>query len=300
MCGRVDIAILGKPYERRFYYINYLLNVPNVSLRYISDISEAKNYSALILLDKIESDLLIELLEEKDIKVLLEVPFASSFEEEIDLLKRMRKLNGEVFLPLLSRHHPILVRFRAISQRKVLGEVFSIYITLNLSNDSLREEPPLKSSPLFFSGKTLHQLINIIDYLLWLHTDSISQIDVWIGNRTKEREYLIVDARLGNTLLTILSYTYENSSSSHKGWIKIEAIGFEKMLIWGGYEQSLILEGDSTLNCIPWSLDPNEIIAKHFHEIIKGKSQYNLEDTFKSYEETLKYLQSNKIRKCVR
>ncbi|MEM4006742.1 MAG: hypothetical protein QXT92_03665 [Nitrososphaerota archaeon] len=301
MCAKVDIAILGKPYCRHeLHYIAYLLSMPNVSLKYISDISEAKNYSALILLEKIEGDLLIELLEEKDIKVLLEIPFANSFEEEVELLRRIRELDCEVFLPLLSRHHPTLVRFKAILQRKVLGEVFSIYITLNFSNEYLREEPSLKSSSLFSSGKILHQLVNTIDYVLWLDKDGDSQIDVWTVGKTKEREFLIVDAKLGNTLLTILSYACENSSSSHKGCIKMEAVGFEKMLVWSGYEQSLILEGDSTLDYIHWSTDPNEIIAKHFLEIIKGKSQYNLKDVFKSYEETLKFLQSNKIRKSVR
>ncbi|MEM2703328.1 MAG: hypothetical protein QXR45_09220 [Candidatus Bathyarchaeia archaeon] len=296
MSNKINIAILGKTLGQELGYINYLQSMSNISLKYISTISEARSYPALILLEKTSSDQLIKLLEERDIKMLIAVPFADSFEEEVELLSEIRRLNAKVFIPLMSRHHPALVRFRSLLQRKLLGDVFSIFMKFNFNYNYLREEPPLVSSSITFSGKLLHQLVNIIDYLLWLQLGNISQIDVWAIDKTRGREILIVDAKLDNTLLTFLSYTHKGLSSSCKSFIRIEAAGLERMLVWSGYEQSLIVEDNSTSHYEYWGIDPGEIIARHFFEIIKGKSQFELKEIFKSYEETLKYLKSGRLK----
>ncbi|MCS7134847.1 MAG: hypothetical protein NZ893_00180 [Candidatus Aenigmarchaeota archaeon] len=301
MCADINVAILGKPSERESYYLKHLLKMPNISLKYISSLLEAKSFPALILLEKPPTDLLIRLLEDNDIKVLIETPFAEFFEKEIELLNEIKRLNAEVFIPLVSRHHPILVRFRALLNRKMLGDVFSIYMTLNFDVNHLRQEPPLETSSITLSSRVLHQLINIIDYLLWLNKGDISQINIWVNSRSKEKEVLVVDAKLHNTLLTLVSYVDEVSPSFCKDYINIEAVGFERILVWNGFEQSLILKGKSDFasDHIYWGLDLGEVIARHFINIIKSKPQYDLKEVFISYEKTLKYLKSGKLRKRI-
>jgi len=281
------VGIFGKADKTKHKYIDYL-KLAGISFKHLSSALEVSNLSGVIILEPSDELLLTSL--EEGVPILLEIPFARTLKAEVEVLKKLKSYKAGWLLPLISRHHPKLVRLRALIRRGVLGKLSSLHITMSLKEGLVREEESYARIP----GKTVYQFLNIVDYLRWMRSTNINDVSAWIIDSSK----LIVSAKVEDVVATVVSYSSMKTSDPSGVDLTLEAVGFERILTWDGTEQSLILRGgESELKHVHWGISMDEVIAWHFLELLRGASELDLSDITESYEEAVNLLKLIKFRK---
>lgn len=276
------IGIFGKLDPAKHKYIDYL-KLAGISLKQLSSVSEIDSLLGAIILEPSNEILWASI--EKELPTILEIPFAKTLQDEIEVLKKLESHKAGVLIPLISRHHPKLVRLRALIHRGMLGKLSSIHVTMNLKEDIIRDEPPYAR----ISGKTIHQLLNVIDYLRWIHPTNLNNI----MGRIIDDNKLVINAKIEDIVATVISCSCRKTSDPSGVDLIIEAVGFERILVWDGTEQSLILRRDGNeLKHIYWGMSMDELIARRFLEFLDGVSEKDLSEIVKSYETVVNVLKS--------
>ncbi|MEM0444797.1 MAG: hypothetical protein QXO86_05305 [Nitrososphaerota archaeon] len=275
----MEIGVFGAPRGALTGYLDRLRERFNAKLVFSPQRSEREKLSGLILLDAPSEEWLLELAED-GLPTLIEIPFAASLQEEAKILKALSEKNRQVIIPLYSRHNPKLLRLSSLVREGVLGKACSIYVTAQLDSSLLREEPSTQHN---LSGEIVHQLINTVDFIRSLERQGNPQYRAWLLSG----EVLTVDARVGDTLVTVVSQASRSLVEEAK--VCIEAVGSENILVWDGTEHSLQID-DGGAELRYWGLSLNDVLAQHFFELAHGMPLFSPEDIYKSYHDALKLL----------
>ncbi len=285
------IGIIGTPDAVKHKYIKHLKFFINPTFKEIISGSKISSLDGIIILEY--SDNLLWKIVEEDVPILLEIPFAKTLRREVALLEELVNKDVDVLLPLISRHHPKLVKLRSFILQGLLGKLASIHLSMNVAKGCIRREP---SGDFNIPGELTHLLLNIVDYFQWISSTEINDITGWIID--DERKMLIVNAKFGGSVASAISYLSEGACHPSGVDVILEATGFERLLTWDDTEQTLLLRGDNEIKHVWWSADFNEIIARHFIELLDhGSAKYPLKEVASSYKFMLKVLKELRLHK---
>jgi len=284
MKGKKLIGVYGKADPLKHRYLDILSKFYGLTTKQICLPSQVTEMIGIVMLEHNYNKEILEEAIKNDIPILLEIPFANSLDKEVELLEQLIARQAKVLLPLIVTHHPKLTKLKSfMTATDVLGSLQSLHITTIYHENYLREEPYFNKQ---YSGKLIYQLLNFIDIFSWISPLNFRQVRVWVPE--KNNKILLIHVKLEGAIGTGISTMYKISSvMAPPVEVHIEAVFFNRILVWDSTEQSSILNSENGLAQIRWGMNIDELIAWRFVELLRGMISLN--------EELKRILRSYKI-----
>jgi hypothetical protein len=259
MNSKKSIGVFGKVDPLKHRYLNYLKDFFNLTIRQISLPSEVAEVLGVVLLE-CDEEILWKAVD-SDIPIILEIPFASNLDKEIQLLELLDTQRAKVLLPVIATNHIKLIKLRSlIANTSVFGLLQSLHVTMVYDKCYLREEPYTGKR---YSGRLVYQLLNLIDIFSSISLQNLEELKVWTSEKNKE--VVLMHVRLGEAIGTGISATANiGLTTASPIQVHVEATFSNRIVVWDSTEQSLLLRGDYCPTVIQWYISVDEVIAWRF------------------------------------